>query len=82
MSPARSAKPTYPTELPALAAPRRPKRPAVAERVLDSGLRVVAVRRPGVPLVEVRLRIPFQTPTSARSLSHLTRASVLSQNLI
>ena len=35
------------------------KQPTAAERRLDSGLRVLAVRRPGVPLVEVRLRVPF-----------------------
>ena len=32
--------------------------PSVAERVLPSGLRVVAVRRASVPLVQVRVRIP------------------------
>jgi zinc protease len=37
----------------------RPKQPPSAERTLPSGLRVVAVRRPGVPLVELRLRVPF-----------------------
>jgi predicted Zn-dependent peptidase len=37
----------------------RVARPTSAERTLDSGLRVLAVRRPGVPLVELRLRIPF-----------------------
>ena len=30
--------------------------PKLAERVLDNGLRVVAIRKPGVPMVEVRLR--------------------------
>jgi len=37
----------------------RPKQPASAERTLASGLRVIAIRRPGVPLVEVRLRVPL-----------------------
>jgi zinc protease len=37
----------------------RPKQPVTAERTLASGLRVIAVRRPGVPLVELRLRVPF-----------------------
>ena len=31
----------------------------VKEATLESGLSVVAVRKPGVPLVEMRLRIPF-----------------------
>jgi predicted Zn-dependent peptidase len=37
----------------------RPKQPPSAERTLPSGLRLIAVRRPGVPLVELRLRVPF-----------------------
>jgi zinc protease len=37
----------------------RVARPASAERTVESGLRVLAVRRPGVPLVEIRLRVPF-----------------------
>lgn len=45
--------------MPALTAPVRPRRLSVSETVLDSGLRVVAVRRPGVPLVEIRLRVPM-----------------------
>jgi len=45
--------------VPGLAAPRRPKRVRTSERTLPSGLRVVAVRRPTVPIVEVRLWVPF-----------------------
>ena len=37
----------------------RVARPTSAERTLDSGLRVLAVRRAGVPLVELRLRVPL-----------------------
>jgi predicted Zn-dependent peptidase len=38
---------------------RRPMRlPAVAERVLPNGLRVIAARRPGIPRFEARLRVP------------------------
>lgn len=33
--------------------------PEVAERELSNGLTVIAVRRPTVPLVELRLRVPF-----------------------
>jgi zinc protease len=33
--------------------------PSTAERTLPNGLTVIAIRRPSVPLVEVRLRIPF-----------------------
>jgi len=33
--------------------------PATAERTLPNGLTVIALRRPSVPLVELRMRIPF-----------------------
>ncbi len=33
--------------------------PPTAERTLANGLTVIALRRPSVPLVEVRLRVPF-----------------------
>ncbi|ADD41473.1 M16 family metallopeptidase [Stackebrandtia nassauensis] len=33
--------------------------PDCHERVLDNGLTILAIRRPSVPLVEVRLRLPF-----------------------
>jgi len=56
----------------------RVKQPTAAERTLDTGLRVLAVRRPGVPLVEVRLRVPF-TSTAA---SHPARANLLSNTLL
>ena len=58
MSP-RSTKVAAPTEAPTVGAPRPPRLPTVAERVLDNGLRVLAVRRAGVPRVEVRLRVPM-----------------------
>jgi zinc protease len=45
--------------VPALTAPRKAKKLTVAERVTDSGLRVIVVRKPGVPIAEVRLRLPF-----------------------
>jgi zinc protease len=48
-----------PRAVPALGPVPRAKQPASDERVLASGLRVIAIRRPGVPLVELRLRVPF-----------------------
>jgi zinc protease len=45
--------------VPALTEPRKAKKLTVTERVTDSGLRVIVVRKPGVPLAEVRLRLPF-----------------------
>jgi zinc protease len=51
--------------------------PKVTERVLANGLRVAAVRRAGVPLVEVRLRLPFAGTTRA----HLAATSVLTETM-
>lgn len=60
-------------QVPGLAVAARPKKLTFSERVLASGLRVVAIRRPTVPMVEVRLRIPF---FSAKP-THLARSSLL-----
>ncbi|MCU1689022.1 MAG: hypothetical protein JWN61_3380 [Pseudonocardiales bacterium] len=53
--------------VPALTAPVRPRKLSVSETVLDSGLRVIAVRRPGVPLVEIRLRVPMISGRTAQA---------------
>ncbi|MGF7237082.1 MAG: M16 family metallopeptidase [Frankia sp.] len=45
--------------MPAVAPTRVPDLPTVVERTLGTGLRVLVVNRPAVPLVELRLRIPF-----------------------
>lgn len=55
--------------------PNRPlKLPKTVERTLSSGLTVLAVRREAVPLVELRLRVPF-------ARANLARAAVLSNTL-
>lgn len=59
--------------VPGLAKAAKPKKLTYSERVLDSGLRVVAIRRPTVPMVEVRLRIPF----FAAKETHLAQSSLL-----
>ncbi|MEP6696453.1 MAG: pitrilysin family protein [Pseudonocardiales bacterium] len=64
--------------VPALTAARRPRKLTVAERTLASGLRVLAVRRGSVPLVEVRLRVPF----AGRSAGHTAKAAVLGETLL
>jgi predicted Zn-dependent peptidase len=64
--------------VPSLAAPRRARKLASDEDVLDNGLRVVAVRKPGVPLVELRLRVPF---LSAKA-GHPARAMLLGEALL
>ena len=60
--------------LPDLIPDTKLKLPREAERTLGTGLTVIAVRRPGVPLVELRLRVPF-------GRAPLARATLLSQAL-
>ncbi|MDT5034839.1 MAG: hypothetical protein QOE03_24 [Micromonosporaceae bacterium] len=56
--------------------PNRPlKLPKTVERTLSNGLTVIAIRRSAVPLVEVRLRLPFARANTAR-------AAVLTQTLL
>jgi predicted Zn-dependent peptidase len=64
--------------VPALGTARRARKLATLDRTLDSGLRVLVVRKPGVPLVEVRLRMPF---LSARA-GHAARATLLSDAVL
>ncbi|MBX7265344.1 insulinase family protein [Micromonospora sp. Llam7] len=61
--------------LPPLGPTRRLKLPRQAERTLDNGLTVIAVRRPAVPLVELRLWMPF-------GRANLARAHLLAQTLL
>ncbi|MDT5034767.1 MAG: zinc protease, partial [Actinoplanes sp.] len=60
--------------LPDLVPDSKIKLPKQAERTLDSGLTVIAIRRAAVPLVELRLRVPF-------GRAPLPRATLLSQTL-
>lgn len=64
--------------VPPLGPPLRVRPPRVAEHVLDSGLRVIAVRKPAVPLVELRLRVPFTGTT----LTYPARATLLSDTML
>jgi predicted Zn-dependent peptidase len=73
--------------VPALTRPRRPRKLRSNDAVLDNGLTVVAVRKPGVPLVEIRLRLPFlsakpQHPAQAQLLAEtvLTGAAGLDRS--
>lgn len=66
------------TPVPALTKPRRPKKLTVTEKITDNGLRIIVVRKPGVPLVELRLRLPF---SSARA-SHPARSALLSDAML
>ena len=68
--------------LPALGRPRTGRLPKVADTTLPNGLRVLAVRRGGVPLVELRLRVPFAGPTGKAADAHLARAQLLGDTLL
>jgi zinc protease len=63
--------------IPSVAPPAALKVPAVQERLLPNGLRVLAVRRASVPVVELRLRIPTSAsdPKSAAAKSGRDRAA-------
>jgi zinc protease len=65
-------------EIPGLGPAPKAKQPTATERTLPSGLRVIAVRRTGVPLVEVRMRIPF----GGTAATHPARASLLGETLL
>jgi predicted Zn-dependent peptidase len=64
--------------VPALTEPRAPRELQVAERTTASGLKLLAVRRAAVPLVELRLRIPFLSAAPG----HPARADLLSEGLL
>jgi zinc protease len=64
--------------LPSLGPTRNPTAPPAADTVLDNGLRVLAVRRPAVPMVELRLRIPF----GGTHRTHPARAELLVATLL
>jgi zinc protease len=69
---------TGPRPVPELTAARRAAHPDLLAETIDNGLRVIAVRKPGTPLVEVRLRIPF----AGTALSHSARSEVLAATLL
>ena len=64
--------------VPALTEPRTARKLRSAEAVLDSGLTVIAARKPGVPLVEVRLRVPFLSAKPA----HPGQAGLLAETIL
>jgi predicted Zn-dependent peptidase len=64
--------------VPALGKPRPQRLPSVADTTLPNGLRVLAVRRAGVPLVELRLRIPF----AGKGDDYVARAQLLGDTLL
>jgi zinc protease len=68
--------------VPPLAKAKAFKVPAVTETALDNGLRVLVVRRTGVPLVELRLRVPFAAPAGKRGRAHAAQSALLSDTML
>jgi len=71
-----------PRPLPPLGATREVPLPEVLSETLPTGLRVLAVHRPGVPMVEARLRIPFAAPGSTADPAFAAQAELLSSTLL
>ncbi|SDJ71692.1 Predicted Zn-dependent peptidase [Actinopolyspora mzabensis] len=67
-----------PRPLPPLAEPRAGRQPETVDTVLQNGLRVIAARHGAVPMVELRLRIPF----AGEDPAHPARAEVLAETLL
>jgi predicted Zn-dependent peptidase len=67
-----------PRPLPPLGEQRVASDLSSVDTVLSNGLRVIAVHKPAVPLVELRLRIPF----AGTDLPHAARAEVLAATLL
>lgn len=79
MTTGTGAEPGYAHQgVPSLTKPRAAKALRNTEATLPNGLRVIAVRKPGVPLVEVRLRLPFLSPKA----DHPAKAALLSDTLL
>lgn len=70
--------PAGPRPLPELGKQRTARAPSSVDTVLDNGLRVIAVRRPAVPMVELRLAVPF----GGTHRTHAARAEVLAATLL
>jgi predicted Zn-dependent peptidase len=67
-----------PAAVPELTEPRAPATLRSVQAELDNGLTVIAVRKPGVPLVEVRLRMPFLSAKPA----HPAHAALLAETIL
>jgi len=65
--------------LPALESNRELTIPPGSERTVDNGLTVIAIERRSVPLVELRLRVPFER--TALDPPFVARAALMSQTL-
>lgn len=76
MSPAKKA--AVVRSIPELGKPKRPRAIRPSAEVLDSGLKLTAIRKAGVPLVEIRLRVPL----AGASRDHIARTTVLAETML
>ncbi|GAA4886795.1 M16 family metallopeptidase [Actinomycetospora straminea] len=77
--------PTGPRPLPPLGPQRAVPAPDEVDTVLASGLRVIAVRRAEVPMVEMRLRVPFADgtgPNGSGGSDHPAVAELLATTIL
>jgi zinc protease len=77
-APAAPGAPGAPAARPQLGAFRPPRMPSHAEEKLDGGLHAITVRRPDVPLVELRLVFPL----AAAQLTRPAAPLVLSESIL
>jgi zinc protease len=68
--------------VPPLGEPRPTQVPDVHETTLPNGLRLVVVPRSGVPLVELRLRVPFAAAAPRQAATHVARTAVLTGGML
>jgi predicted Zn-dependent peptidase len=67
-----------PRPLPDLQRTRTGRAPSTERATLDSGLQVIAVRRPSSPMVELRLRIPF----GGHGRAHAAHSELLAETIL
>ncbi|SEQ10634.1 Predicted Zn-dependent peptidase [Lentzea xinjiangensis] len=75
--------PAGPRPLPELGAQKAARELSTVDEVLPNGLRVIAVRRDTVPMVELRLRVPFADPAgSSAGSQHSAVAEILANTVL
>ncbi len=73
--------PAGPRPLPALGVTREVPLPEVTAADLPNGLRLLVARRASVPMVELRLRVPFADPAPSPDSAHPAAAELLTETL-
>ena len=73
---------TGPRSLPELGRTREVPLPDVRIETLPNGLRVLAAHRPGVPMVEVSMRIPAATPSATGDPDYTAGMEVLAETIL